>query len=67
MHAQEANDTDAIKEKTVDTIDDKFKDFFKNVASHRKGGEGGPSSTGGGINMDALKGLNLGGKGTTIN
>jgi len=59
VHAQESNDTEAIKEKTVDTIDDKFKDFFKNVASHRKNGEDGPS--------DALKGLNLGGKGTTIN
>lgn len=66
VHAAEENDTDAIKEKTVDKIDDKFKDFFKSVAAHRKGLADAPAA-GGSVNLDQLKALNLGGKKTTIN
>lgn len=66
VHAQEANDVDAIKEKTVDTIDDKFKSFFKNIQQHRKDNANG-SGPSGPIDLNALKNLNLGGNKTTIN
>lgn len=61
VRKQEAEDEEAIKEKTVDTIDDKFKNFFKNVQNHKnENGEGSSAAA-------ALSSLNLGGKGTTIN
>jgi len=55
IHTQEALDPDAIKEKTADTIDAKFKDFFLNVQKHRKGLlSSGQQQPGGPVDMKAL-------------
>jgi len=52
IHTQEELDTDAIKEKTADSIDSKLKDFYMNIKNHRKNqlntGSGGP------VDMKAL-------------